>query len=162
MKKAFILLTLFSLSTNISLASAFGGYDAGAVNSQYMRDLRTHEAITRSKNKSAIITTKKNTPLQQREMQEQRDKIINADIKTITFVNNASIPSNELLNVVADKINMPMSAENISSIRKDIMRYYQDKGFFSAIAIVSSQDSETGEVVIEVIEGGKNSITIQE
>ena len=162
MKKAFIIFTLFSLTANISLASAFGGYDAGAVNSQYMRDLRTHEAITRAKNKSAIVTTKKNTPLQQRELQEQRDKIINADIKTITFVNNASIPSSDLLNVVSNKINTPMSAENIASIRKDIMKYYQDNGFFSAVAIVSSQDSETGEVVIEIREGGRNSITIQE
>lgn len=162
MKKAFILFTLLSLTANISFASAFGGYDAGAVNSQYMRDLRTHEAITRAKNKSAIVTTNKQTPLQQREMQEQRDKIINADIKTITFVNNASIPSSDLLKAVSDKLNMPMSAENIASIRKDIMKYYQDRGFFSAVAIVAAQDSETGEVVIEIKEGGRNSITIQE
>ena len=162
MKKSFILFTLFCLTANISLASAFGGYDAGAVNSQYMRDLRTHEAITRAKNKSAIVTTKKNTPLQQRELQEQRDKIINANIKTITFVNNASIPSQDLLNVVSDKINLPMSAENISDIRKNIMKYYQSNGYYSAVAVVASQDSETGEVVIEIKEGGKNSITIQE
>ena len=162
MKKSFILFTLFCLTANISLASAFGGYDAGAVNSQYMRDLRTHEAITRAKNKSAIVTTKKNTPLQQRELQEQRDKIINANIKTITFVNNASIPSKDLLNVVSDKINLPMSAENISDIRKNIMKYYQSNGYYSAVAVVASQDSETGEVVIEIKEGGKNSITIQE
>ena len=162
MKKVLMMFVLFCLGTNMSYASAFGGYDAGAVNSQYMRDLRTHEAITRAKNKSAIVTTNKQTPLQQREMQEQRDKIINADIKTITFVNNASIPSSKLLNTVSDKINLPMSAENIASIRKDIMKYYQDKGFFSAVAIVSSQDSETGEVVIEIREGGKNSITVQE
>ncbi len=162
MKKIFVLFTLFVFTSNISLASAFGGYDAGAVNSQYMRDLRTHEAITRAKNRSAIITTNKKTPQQQQAIQEQTNKIINSNIKSITFVNNNSIPSQDLLNAVSDKINMPMSPENISAIRKNIMKYYQDKGFYSAVAIVAAQDSETGEVVIEIKEGGKNSITIQE
>jgi hemolysin activation/secretion protein len=42
------------------------------------------------------------------------------------------------------------------------MKYYQEKGYFSAIAVVNSQDFQTGELVIEVREGGRNSITIQE
>lgn len=162
MKKLFVLFSLFAITANVSVASQFGGYDAGAINSQYMRDLRTHEAVTRAKSKSAIVTTNKQTPLQQREIQEQRDKIINTDIKSITFINNNSISSKDLLNVVSDKINMPMSAENIAAIRKDVMKYYQSQGFYSAVAMVASQDSQTGDIIIEIKEGGRNSITIQE
>ena len=40
---------------NICFASAMGGYDAGSINSQYMRDLRIHEMATRERSKNAII-----------------------------------------------------------------------------------------------------------
>lgn len=161
MKKLFILFFVCAIISNYAIASPFGGYDAGALNSQQMRDLRTHELATRAKNKSAIVTTK-TTPLQQQELKQQREQIINADIKSIVFVNNNSISSERLLNVVNDKINKPMTAENIATIRKDIMRYYQNQGFYSAVAMVASQNFKTGELIIEIREGGKNSITIQQ
>ena len=55
-----------------------------------------------------------------------------------------------------------MNIENISAIRKDIMRYYQSKGYFSAVALVTAQDYQTGSLTIEIKEGGKNSIVIEE
>lgn len=159
MKKILILFFMCALTSNISFANPFGGYDAGALNSQQMRDLRTHELATRAKQKSAIVTTK-STQLKQQEINQQREQLLNSNIKNIVFVNNKSIPTSNLLNVVENRINKPMNAENIAEIRKDIMRYYQSKGFYSAVAMVASQNFKTGELVIEIREGGKNSITI--
>ena len=84
-----------------------------------------------------------------------------SNIKAISFVGNDSISSTVLNNLLKDKIDQPMSAENIAAIRKTVMKFYQEQGFFSAVAMVLSQDSQTGELVIEVREGGKNSIQIQ-
>ena len=42
------------------------------------------------------------------------------------------------------------------------MRYYQSKGYFSAVAMVTAQNTINGSITIEVREGGKNSIIIQE
>ena len=153
MKKIILLSGVLLMVSQAAFAASYGTYDAGAVNSQYMTDLRTHEAAVRAKNKSAIISTK-TTPKTQAE-------VTTSDIKSITFVNNDSIPSSELLNVVEDKINKPMTSENITEIRKDIMKYYQERGYFSALAMVVSQDSQNGGLVIEIKEGGKNSIQIQ-
>ncbi len=154
MKKLFIMFALISVCVDMSMTAAFAYYDAGALNSQYMRDLRVHEAMTRSRNKSAIVTAK-TAP-------KADSDVVLANINKITFVNNASIPSTELFDVVSDKINKPMNAENVSQIRKDIMKYYQERGYFSALASVVSQDTQTGELIIEIKEGGKNSILIQE
>lgn len=154
MKKLFILSLMSFIISNFVCLAGVAYYDAGALNSQSMRDLRTHEMVTRAKNKSAIVTTKMPPKTQ--------EQVTGSDIKSIIFVNNASIPSNVLFELVKDKINKPMTPENISVIRKDIMKYYQEQGFFSAIAMVASQDSQNGELIIEIKEGGRNSITIQE
>lgn len=154
MKKLFILCLMSFIIPNFVCLAGLAYYDAGALNSQSMRVLRTHEMVTRAKNKSAIVTTKMPPKTQ--------EQVTSADIKSVVFVNNASVSSAELLNVIKDKINKPMTPENISAIRKDIMRYYQELGFFSAIVIVAAQDTQNGELILEIKEGGRNSITIQE
>ncbi len=155
MKKLFILLFFICSASNICLASAISAYDAGAINSQYMRDLRTHEAAARAKKNNSAIVSTKTAP-------KTQEEITTSNIKTVTFVNNNEISTSELTSVIENDINKPMTAENISAIRKNIMKYYQDRGFFSAVAMVISQDTQNGELVIDVKEGGKNSITIQE
>lgn len=151
MKNILISLFLLYLLQGISFASQFGGMDAGSLNSQYMKDLRIHEAVTRAKNKSAIINTQK--------AETKKEEEIN--IKSIVFVNNNVIPSQTLISLVQDKINQPLNAENLAAIRKTIMKYYQSLGYYSALPTIVSQNSE-GEIVIQIEEGSKNSITIQE
>ena len=153
MKKIFIFLGIITFFSNISYAQ-YGGFDAGTLNRQYVQDLRTHEAITRARQHSAIVTPKTGTQLPK--------EVTNVNIKSITFVNNNSIPSAVLNNIVKDKLNQPMNAENVAAIRRDIMKFYQDQGYFSALAMVVSQDSQTGELTIEIREGTKNSIQIQD
>lgn len=150
MKKLFIIICIFCFSAELSFASQFGGLDVGSMNSQYMKDLRFHEATTRAKTKNAIIKTS----------QEKEQQKTISNIKSVQFINNNSIDSETLNSIISDKIEKPMTPENISDIRKNIMKYYQAAGFFSAIAIVSSQDNENGELIIEINEGGKNSIQI--
>ncbi len=160
MKKLLVLSILICGISNFAYAASLGGYDAGAMNTQYVRDMRMHEAITREKNRSrsAIVSPAKPTTPEPR---QQEQSIVASEIKSVVFINNYSIPSNQLLYAIQNDINKPMTPENISKIRKDVMRYYQNNGFFSAIAQVVSQDTQNGEIVIEVTEGGRNSIQIE-
>ncbi|MBQ8887541.1 MAG: hypothetical protein IJY61_07575 [Candidatus Gastranaerophilales bacterium] len=160
MKKISILFALLVFTSGFAMANMgfssanLGGMDAGAINQRYTRDLRTHEIQTRAKSRSAIVTTKTQPKTQ--------EEVTAADIKFVVFVNNHSIPSSELSTAIAKRLNKPMSPENISAIRRDVMRYYQAKGYFSAVAMVTAQDTQNGSITIEVKEGGKNSIIIQE
>ncbi len=157
MKKIIVLFAILVITTEYSIANVgfnYGAMDAGSINQRYTRDMRTHEFQTRAKSKSAIVTTKTQPQTQQ--------QVTTSNLKSVIFINNSSIPSKELLAVISSKINKPMSIENISAIRKDIMRYYQSKGYFSAVAIVTAQDFQTGSLTIEIKEGGKNSIIIEE
>lgn len=154
MKKVFVLFSILAMTANITFANALGGLDAGAINRQYTRDLRVHEMATRAKNRSAIVTTKTAPKTQ--------EEITTSNLKEVVFINNASIPTAELNAVISNKIDKPMNHENIAAIRKDIMKYYQANGYFSAVAIVTAQDTQNGVLTIEVKEGGKNSIVIEE
>lgn len=160
MKKILLLFAIIVICSNYSLANVgfssaqYGGMNPGAINQQYTRDLRTHELATRAKSRSAIVSTKTQPKTQ--------EEVTTTNLKSVIFINNSSIPSSELLNVIADKINKPMNVENISAIRRDIMRYYQSKGYYSAVAMVTAQDTQSGSLTIEIKEGGKNSIVIQE
>lgn len=154
MKKIIVLFSIFTMVANTTYANAIGGLDAGAINRQYTRDMRIHEMSMRAKNKDAIISTKTAPKTQ--------EEVTTSNLQTIVFINNASIPTVELNAVVKNRINQPMSNENIAAIRKDIMRYYQANGYFSAVALVTAQDTQNGVLTIEIKEGGKNSIIIEE
>lgn len=154
MKKIFIMFAISCLTANISLAAGMPTFDAGTLNRENIRDMRLHEYETRARNKNnSIISTK--------QIKSSEPQVPVSNIRTVDFINNNSIPSAELLDVIQDKINKPMNNENISAIRKDIMRYYQSKGFFSALAMISVQDTQTGTIVFDIKEGGKNSIIIE-
>ena len=157
MKKIIFLVAMIVITAEYSMANVgfnYGAMDAGSINQRYTKDLRTHEFQTRAKSKSAIVTTKTQPKTQ--------EEVTTSDLKSVIFINNTSISSKELLTVISNKINKPMNIENISAIRKDIMRYYQSKGYFSAVAMVTAQDYQTGSLTIEIKEGGKNSIVIEE
>ena len=53
-----------------------------------------------------------------------------------------------------------MNPVNVSAIRKENMRYYQKKGLYSVLATVSSENTQTGELVLDIREGGRNSIIV--
>ena len=158
MKKILVLFATLALTTSFATANVgfnYGAMDAGSMNQRYTRDMRTHEIATRSKSKNSAIVTTKTQP----KMEQQ---VVTSNLKSVIFINNKSISSKELLAVISNKINKPMTPENISAIRKDIMKYYQANGYFSAVALITSQDFQTGSITIEIKEGGKNSIIIEE
>ena len=155
MKKILIILGMLLLLSDYCYALSAGGYDAGAINRDYVLDMRLHDVVQREKKKNSAIISTKRSP------QTQEQITTSSNIKSITFVNNYSIPSSQLVYAVKDRLNQPMTQENISAIRKDVMKYYQNQGFFSAVATVSAQDTQTGELVIEIKEGGRNSIQIE-
>ena len=155
MKKFLCLLSIILLfGIEPVCANVYGGMDPGAINSQYMRDMRTFEVKSRAKQKSAIV---KQTAAEKAEA----TPVQTSDIKTITFVNNRIFTSSQLLGLVKDKLNQPMNFENIAAIRKSLMKFYQSNGYYSAVAIIVSQDNTTGELVIQMDEGTKNSIVIE-
>lgn len=155
MKKIFsvVFFTLFITNQTV-FAASLGGMDPGVINTQYMREFKTFEAKSKMQQKNAIInSTKDENPA--------NDAIPIGNLKKIQFVNNNNFSAAQLSSIVEDKINQPMTAENLSEIRKRIMRFYQSEGFFSAVPVIISQDNKTGEIVIEIKEGTKNSIIVE-
>lgn len=155
MKKFFVLMCISAMISNVSFASAIGGYDAGALNSQYVRDLRLHEFAQRAKNNSAIVKTNSKTE----ETQAVPETTVN--ITKISFVNNKNISSEDLARITSYMLNKPATDVNIAQVRKTITRYYQADGFYSAIVFPDTSRLSEGELIFEVQEGSKNSITVE-
>lgn len=159
MKKIFSLLFITALVSNMALANGLGGFDAGSIGRQNEIDMRLHEIEKRGKKNTEAFITTRSTPQTQNQRREQQ--VSSSPIKSVAFINNNSIPSSELAYAVRDQINQPMTPESISIMRKEIMRYYQSKGYFSAVATMVSQDTQEGMVVFDIKEGGRNSIQIE-
>ena len=154
MKKIILLLLCLSIviSNQTAMALTMGSMDAGAVNSQYMREFKGFEAKTKMQERSAIVKSineadGKEVPL--------------GTISKVQFAGNNNFTAEQLSAVIEDKINKPMTAENLSELRRRLMRFYQSEGFYSAVPVIISQDNKSGEIVIEIKEGPKNSITVQ-
>ena len=156
MKKLLCLLVLLvATNYNLAIANPMGGMDPGLINTQYMKELRFHEMKTRAKQKNAIMNTSERP---QKEIVETQEV---GEIQTINFVGNNAFTSEQLQEIVKDKIGTPLSTENVSTIRRNLMKFYQSQGYYSAIPVVVSQNNKTGEIVFEVQEGTKNSIVIE-
>ena len=156
MKKILCLLVLSIVANyNLAMANPMGGMDPGAINTQYMKELRFHEMKTRAERKNSAIRT---TERPQKEVVEAQEV---GEIQTINFVGNKVFSTEQLQTIVQDKIGAPLSTETVSAIRRSIMKFYQTQGYYSALPIVVSQNNKTGEVVFEIQEGTKNSIIIE-
>ena len=162
MKKVLFLLCVLTISINTAFAFQMGGFDAGTMNQQYVRDMRTHEFATRAKSKNAIVNTADKTNRATADLDKATQQLPeNSNIKSITFINNHSIPTSELERVVSYGINKPATANNIAQIRQTLTKFYQANGFYSALIFPNIQNLSTGELIIEVKEGIKNSITVE-
>ena len=156
MKKLFCLLCLATMAlSNSAIANQFGGMSPGAINNQNVRDLRLHEVSTRTKQRSAIVQPKT------KQMEQPVIPDVVSNLSAVKFTNNANFTSAQLEQVTQPYIGQPLSPENIAQIRKDLMTFYQKRGFYSAVPIIVSQNGSTGELVIEMQEGSKNSITFE-
>ncbi len=154
MKK--IILPILCLSVIFSnqtvWAMSMGSMDAGAINTQYMKEIKGFEAKSRMQERDAIVKSTKD---------EGNVPAAVGNLTKIQFVGNNNFSSEQLSAIIEDKMNKPMNAENLSELRKRLMRFYQSEGFYSAVPVIISQDNKTGELVIEIKEGSKNSITVQ-
>ena len=159
MKKVFVSIITVFLIINAYPVFALPGVDVGSVNSKAVLDMKLHEAVSRSREKNEAI--KKEQELERKNELDKINQAALADIKYVTFVNNLSISSKELFIVIQKYINQPMNPANVSAIRKDIMRYYQKKGYYSVLAMITSENTQTGELILDIKEGGRNSITIE-
>ena len=151
---------LTAICSETVMADQFGGMDPGVMNTQYMREMRRYDVKTRTPNKSAIIQSNK-TEQEKKEAEPLPAVEVTANIQSVQFVGNNAFPSSQLNNVIKNKLNEPMTAENLAAIRKSIMRFYQMNGYYSAVAMIVSQNNKTGEAVIEIQEGTRNSITFE-
>ena len=156
MKKIFLLICAVTISINASYA-AMGAYDACSLNQQYMKDLRMHEFATREKNKSAIVKNK----IQTETKEEARNIPVNSTIKSVKFINNKVFTSQELNEVIADKLNEPANEKTIADIRRQITKLYQNNGYYSVLVFPETGKISSGELIFEIQEGTKNSITIE-
>ena len=99
------------------MANQFGGMDPGVMNTQYMKEMRMYDVKTRTPKKSAIIQSNK-TEQEKKEAEPLPAPDVLANIQSVQFVGNNTFPSSQLTNVIKDKLNQPMTPENLSAIRK--------------------------------------------
>lgn len=157
-KYLYVFVVLYALNcTGVAFANAWGGMDPGLINNQYMREIKNYEVKNRVKAKSAIINKQKS----ENDNTKFVNQINDSTLEKVVFVNNESFSSSQLREVIQDKFGLPMSATNLSSIRRSLMDFYQQHGYYSAVAIITAQDNKTGELTIEIKEGGKNPIVIE-
>ena len=84
-----------------------------------------------------------------------------AVIKTITFKGNEAVSSNNLLKILESNIGQTATEQNIAGMRKLLTRYYNASGYYSALIFPDISKLSSGELIFEIKEGGKNSVTIQ-
>ena len=113
-----VLVLLIATNYNLAIANPLGGMDPGVINTQYMKELRFHEMKTRAKQKNAIMNT---TERPQKEIVETQEV---GEIQSINFVGNNAFYSEQLQEIVKDKIGTPLSTENVSIIRRNLMKFY--------------------------------------
>ncbi len=159
MKKLLIFLLALFLFPELSYASAMGGYDPGAVNQQYMRDLRVHEFASKNRNKSVIIDSANKNANQN--SNNTSDIPVNVFLKSINFVNNSSVSTQTLNNLVSYALNKPASPADVSRMRKLITKYYQSNGYFSVIVVPDMSALTSGVLTFDINEGSRNSITVE-
>ena len=159
MKKVLIILSVLFI-TNSFVYAGIEGYDPGVLNQQYMREMRMHEFASRARNQqNAIINT---TDKKQTENSNTTSNIpVNTIIKTITFVNNNFVSTDDLNRIVSYNLNKPATMENIAEIRSLLTRYYQANGYFSAIVTPNTNNIRNGQLIFEIQEGTKNSIIVE-
>lgn len=146
MKRFLFLLTAFVVIQQVSFATGtIGSYDPGLINSQYMKEIKIFQT---NRSKPEIFQIDK--PLEK-----------SFTLKQVTFVNNQVCNTQELESVVADKIGKEMAPSDLVMMERSIMKYYQSKGYTSAIASVSSTDKNAGIVIINLQEGQENSVQIE-
>ncbi len=146
MRRFLFLLTAFVIIQQVSFATGtIGSYDPGLINSQYMKEIKIFQT---NKSKPEIFQIDK--PLEK-----------SFTLKQVTFVNNQVCNTQELESVVADKIGKEMAPSDLVMMERSIMKYYQSKGYTSAIASVSSTDKNAGIVIINLQEGQENSVQIE-
>lgn len=151
MKKNISALILFSviLSASTAFGAGMGGYDPGLMNSQYMKDIRTFDL--RKENAKRV---------QQIEAPQAAQRIDAGQLTSVSFINNRVFSEKTLQSIVAGFIGQPITATNIMQMRKKIMKYYQSYGYYSAVAIVESENPSEGTITFRMQEGSKDSIQI--
>ena len=150
MKKSFSIIMLFSiiLSASTAFGAAMGGYDAGSINSQYMKDIRTFDL--RKENQKRI-----------QQIERPQQIVTTGNLSSVSFVNNRAFSEKTLQGIVQEFIGQPMNPSTIMQMRKKIMKFYQSNGYYSAVAVVENDNMREGTLTFRIQEGTKDSIQIE-
>ncbi len=148
-KLSFFVLFSIILSASTAFGAAMGGYDAGLVNSQYMKDIRTFD-LRKENAKRA----------QQIEAPQVQQRIAAGNLVSVSFINNRAYSEKTLQGIVQEYIGGPLTPTTLMEMRKKIMKFYQSNGYYSAVAIVENENMREGTVTFRMQEGSKDSIQI--
>lgn len=74
-------------------------------------------------------------------------------LKSLTLKGNDTIPTDELLAPVRDKIGQPTSFADLQAIAARITQVYRDRGYVLAQVVIPQQDVTSGDVQLSVLEG---------
>jgi len=150
MKKRLSIIMLFSVifSASTAFGTAMGGYDAGSINSQYMKDIRTFDL--RKENQKRI-----------QQIEKPQQMVTVGNLSSVSFINNRAYSEKTLQGIVQEYIGQPLNPTTLMQMRKKIMKFYQSNGYYSAVAVVESENMREGTVTFRIQEGTKDSIQIE-
>ncbi|MDD3237457.1 MAG: POTRA domain-containing protein [Candidatus Gastranaerophilales bacterium] len=144
MKNLFVLIFALTIATPAFAYINMGSYDAGAINSMYMQDIRN---FARQKEIPKILQDNK----------EQQGFVL----ERVNFVNNHAFTFSELEQVFEKKLGTTVTPVDINTMRRELMQFYQKNGYPSVLVNIDSQDPDGGIVTYSINEGNKNSVQIE-
>lgn len=144
-----LFISSFVIFGAVAMAASIGGNDAGLINSNYMKDIRTFD-----------FRKENNQRIKQIEAPNAQQRLAAGKLISVSFLNNRAFSEKTLQGVVEEFIGQPMSATTLMQMRKKIMKFYQSYGYYSAVAAVESENPSNGSVTFRMQEGSKDSIQI--
>ena len=99
--------------------------------------------------------------VEENRQQAPQDSGITILIRKVIFEGNAKISSTELDQVVKNSLGKKLSFSDIEKLVNDVTAYYRSHGYFISQAFLPRQDTSTGTLVIQIVEGYIEKIEVE-
>ena len=143
--------------TQVANPAAFGGLDAGAVDSSNFIRNQRYEAKTK-------YEETKDPAIIEEEVRQKMDLLnteqVSFKLKNIKITGNTVFPTYVLMRLVDFKIGQDVTINDLIMSANDITDYYQGKGYISTIAYLPPQKVQNGSVEIKILEGKYGNVEI--
>ncbi len=81
-------------------------------------------------------------------------------LKSVQIVGNTAFPEEELIGIAKPFLNRTVSASDLENLRRNLTRYYIDRGYINSGAILPDQNIDDGRILYRIIEGKITDVDI--